>query len=169
MRSSDAGEPLLDDPQRQFRPVALAAQVAEVEMPKVGRHDLLGRIRRGIVREVSMPAQDSLLEAPRPARAILQHFDIVVGFQHQGVGGPDSIQHQTIDVPKIGEKPKITRRRAQEKPNRILRVVRDGKCLDRDVPNLETGAGRENAARQAALELVLDSLVRRSVAIHRDV
>jgi hypothetical protein len=82
VRRSDLLQALADDAVREFGAVAFAAQVAEVQMAQVGGHDLLSGISGGFVREMAVPAQNALLEAPGPRGAILEHLDIVIGFQH---------------------------------------------------------------------------------------
>ena len=63
-------------------------------MAQLGGHDLLSGISSGFVREMAMPAQDALLEAPGPAGAILEHLDVVVRLQHEGVGRSHPFEHQ---------------------------------------------------------------------------
>ena len=65
---SDLLQAVVDDAMRQLGAIALAAQMAEIQMAQVGGHDLLGGIRGGFVREMAVPAQNALLEAPGTAR-----------------------------------------------------------------------------------------------------
>ena len=45
----------------QFGPVALAAEVAEVEVAQAGGHDVLGGFGGGVVGKVAVTAEDALL------------------------------------------------------------------------------------------------------------
>ena len=159
---ADLLQAVVDDAMRQFGAIAFAAQVAEVKMAQVGGHDLLGGISGGFVREVAMPAQDALLEAPGAARAILEHLDVVVGLQHQGMGGADPFEHQPGGVAKVGQETDVAGAGAQQEADRVLGVVRNAERLDQDVAHLEAGAGGEEPAGQPRLELVLDRLLRRA-------
>ncbi len=69
----------------EFGLVAFAAQVGKVKMFQVSGHDLGGGFGGVHVREMPVAAQDALFEAPWTARAILQHFHVVIGFQNKDV------------------------------------------------------------------------------------
>ena len=84
---ADLAKTAADHALGQLRPVALAAEVRQVEMAQARGHDLVGNLRRCLVGKMAVAAEDTLLEAPGPMWAILQHFDVVVGFQHQDVRG----------------------------------------------------------------------------------
>ena len=123
-------EAVVDDAVGEFGAIALAAQVAEVEMAQVGGHDLLGGISGGLVREMAVPAQDALLEAPGAAGAILQHFDVVVGLQHQRMGGADPFEHQARGVAEVGQEADVAGAGAEQEADRVLGVVRNAERLD---------------------------------------
>src|SRR6266702_144722 len=55
-----------------FRPVALATEVAEVKMAQISRNDFRSGISGGFVREMPVTAQDALFKAPGPMRTFLQ-------------------------------------------------------------------------------------------------
>ena len=61
---ADVMELLGHDIVRQFGLVAFPAQVGEVKVPEVGRHDMCHGFSGGFVREVPVPAQDALLQCP---------------------------------------------------------------------------------------------------------
>ena len=44
---------------------------------------------------MAVPAEDALLEAPGAVRAILEEFDIVIGFEDQDVGGAGAFDPRT--------------------------------------------------------------------------
>ncbi len=77
-----------------------------------------------------MPAQDALLKAPWPRGAILEHFDIVVRLQHEGMGGSDPFEHQARRVAKVGQEPDVPGGGAKEETDRVLCVVRDAEGFD---------------------------------------
>ena len=162
-------EALVDDAVGQFGEVALAAQVAEVQVAQIGGDDLCEGIGGGFVGEVAVPSQDALFEAPRPAGAVLQHLDVVVGFQYQGVGGADPFEHQAGGVAQVRQEPEVAGAGAQEKADRVLRVVRHAEGFDVDVPHLEAGAGGKEMAGQAGLKLVFDGVQRGAVAVNGNV
>ena len=75
-----------------------------------------GGLRRGVVGEMTVAAEDALFEAPGAADAILQHLDIVIGLEHQGMGGADAFEDQFGDVAQVGQETDIHRGGAQRKP-----------------------------------------------------
>ena len=92
---------------RQLGPVALAAQVAEVDVAQFGGHDLLGGIRGGFVREMAVPAQDALLQAPGTVGTILQHLHVVICLQHERVGRADAFEHQPRGVAEVRQETNV--------------------------------------------------------------
>ena len=58
----------------EFGTIAVAAKMTEVDMFELGRNQFGEDIRGGIVREVAVPTQDALLNAPRAARVVLEQF-----------------------------------------------------------------------------------------------
>jgi len=87
---------------RQLRLVAITAQVAEVKMLKVRRHDFRRQIRRCVVGKMPVPTHDALLHAPWPAHVVLEHLQIVIGFQHQHVCLPHPFHDELRGVTKVG-------------------------------------------------------------------
>lgn len=164
----DIREPLLHDALGQLRFVALAAQVAEVEMLQPVGHNVRRAIGRGLVREMAVPAENALLQTPRPPWAILQHFHVMIRFQHQRMGVANPFGDEPRHVAKISGETKIGRRCAQEKANRILRIMRNGEGLDRDVADLKRAPGYEEAEFRLHAEDALDFLHRRAIAVNRD-
>ena len=75
----------------------------------------------------------------------LQHFYVVVGFQHQHVRGADAFQHQFGDVAEVGGKTDVATGGAQNEAHRILRVVRNGKSFDADITDFKAATGVEQA------------------------
>ena len=90
------------DAVREFRAVAFAAKVAEIKVTQTSGHDLFSGIRGVFIGEMSVPAEDALFEAPRPADGVLQHFDIVVAFEDENVGGAGAFDDEFGDVSQVG-------------------------------------------------------------------
>jgi hypothetical protein len=109
---------------REFGPVAFAAQVREVKMLQIGGHDLRGGLGGGGVGEMAVASEDALFQRPGPARTILQHLHVVVGFEDEDVCGADAVKHEPGDVAEVGGKADVPGGGAQDEANRVLRVVR---------------------------------------------
>ena len=158
----------MDNTIGQVGPITFATQVTQIQMAQVGGHNLLGGLSGGVIGKMPVAAQDALLEAPGPPRAILQHFDIVIGLQHQNVRGAHPLKNEFGGVAKIGQKTDVPARRSQQKTDRVLRIVRNGERFHQDVPHLKRRAGAEQPARKPCVELVFDRFLGWPVAIHRD-
>ena len=114
---------------------------------------------------MAVPAQDALLEAPGAMRTILQHFNIVVGFQHQDIGLANPLEHQLRRMTQIGEETNVSARCPQQEAHRVLRIMRHGECFDGDVPDLEARAGGEKTRIQPPGLLILNRLLGGPIAI----
>lgn len=154
---------------RQFRMIAFPAEVAEIQMPQVRGNDVSRRVGRRFIREMPMPPEDALLQAPGTARAVLQHFDVVIGFQHEDVRGTDPVNNHPGHMPEICQETQGGGVRSQQKSDRILCVVGDGKSLNQHVADVETRAGAEKPEIEGGAELEANGVGRGPVAIHRDV
>jgi hypothetical protein len=152
-------------PVREFRPVALATQMTQIQMPQISRHDLLGGFRGGVIGQMTVTAEDALLETPRTMQTILQHFHIVIRFEHEHIRVTHPIDHQPRYMAKIRQKSDVGSIRAQEEPDWILRVMRHGESFNQDIANLETGSRNEQPAIQFNFELFFDRFLRRAIAI----
>ena len=62
------------NPMGELGPVAITAEVAQVNMAQLGRNQFLGDHRRRIIREMPVPAEDPLFDAPRAAGVLLEQF-----------------------------------------------------------------------------------------------
>ena len=159
---------LMNDAMRQFRTVALAAEVSQVEMAKVGRHDFLGGVGGVLVGQMTMPPGDALLEAPGTA-GVLQHLEIMIGFQHEHVGLANALEHEFGGMAEVGHKPNIARRGAEQETDRIRGIVRNAESIDDDVTEFKAAAGAEDAAIEPRLKLEFDGLFGEPIAIDRNV
>ena len=149
----------------QLGAVALAAQMAEIQMPQVGGHDLLGGIRGGFIGEMSMPAQNALLQTPGAAWTILQHLHVMVGFQHQRMGRLDPFEHQPRGMAQVRQETDVPGAGAEQVTHRVLGVVWNHERLHQDVAHFEAGARLKQPAGQPRLGRILNRLLRWPVAI----
>lgn len=136
-------KPVVDGAESQFRFVALAAEMAQKKMSQVGRDDLFGCLGSGFIGEVAVPAHDSLLQAPWPTQTILQHSHVVIGFQHEDICAAHAFDDQPGDVAEVSEKTDVARSRPQQKPNRILCIVRHGESFHDNIADIKGAARRE--------------------------
>src|SRR5262249_51163539 len=148
-------EPLMHDTLRNFWPVAFTAEVAQIKMAQLGRHNLLGRFSRRLIRQMTVPAEDPLLKTPGPMRAILQHFHIVVGFQHQHIGPAHTLQHKLRRMTEIGQNADVSGAGPQQESDRILCVVWHTECFHHDVAYFETGPGPKETVVERSPKLEL--------------
>lgn len=165
---ADVLEALADGAMGQFRPIAVAAQVSQVDVAQVRGHDLLGHGGGGLIGEVAMTAEDALFHTPGPASVILQEFEVVIGLEHEDPGRPDSLDDKFGGMPEIGEKPDVPGGRVDEKADRVISVVGYRKGVDGDIANLERRAGEEDTAFEAGPELAFDGFLGQAIAENRD-
>jgi hypothetical protein len=153
---AEGAEPLADGAMGQLGPVAVAAQVPQVELMEIFVDDLGGKLGGGIVREVTVPALDSLFDTPRAADVVLEKLMIVVGFKDEHPGAADTFHDELGGMPQVGEEPDVTTHGAEEEADGVVGIVGNGEGIDDDVADLEGCAGREDAALQGGLEVGFD-------------
>lgn len=141
MGSPKALKPGGDDLPGQFRAIAIPAEVAEVKPSELRRNDLLDDVRGAFVREMAVPAENALLQAPGTARIVLQHLHVVIGFQKKNVRTSDAFDNKFRGVAEIGEKSNVAGLGMHEETDRIIGVMRNWKGIDADIANLEGCAG----------------------------
>ena len=117
---------------------------------------------------MAVTAGDALLETPR-TRRILKHFEIVIGFEDENVGGADAFQDAFRRMAKIREEADVAGGRAQEKPDGVRGVVRNVERLDEDIADFKALAGFKEPAFEAVLELELGGFAGEAVAVDGDV
>ena len=105
MICADAVETFADGAMRKFRPIAITAEMPQVKMLQFSSDDLQRDFGGGVVRKMTVPAEDALLDAPGAARVFLQQFQIVIGFEHEDVRATHAFDDELGGVSKIGEKP----------------------------------------------------------------
>ena len=156
---------LADRAMGDLRTVAIAAEVTEVDVAQVGGNQLLRDEGGGVIGQMPVAAQDPLFDAPGATGVLLQEFEIVVRFEEQNICGAHPLKNQPGGVPEIGEKADVTRWSVDEKPDRIIRVMRDAERVDDHIAQLERGTGGEEAKIELGLELQFNRLFREPVAI----
>jgi hypothetical protein len=154
MSGADLVELLGHDVAGEFGGVAFAAEMREVEMAQAVGHDLGGGLGGGDVGDVTVAAEDALLERPGTARAVLEHFDVVIGFEHEDVGQTDAFEDEFGDVAEVGDETNVAGAGVEHEADRVLGIVRDGKGLDADVADFEGGAAFEEAPVNFGFESV---------------
>ena len=118
---------------------------------------------------MAVTAENALLEAPRPAGAILQHLHVVIGFEHEHVRRADAFDDQFRHVPKVGDEGYVADRGAQQITDGVLGVMRNGEGVHQQVADFKARAGLEQPAIEFCFELKFKRLLRVAVAIDRDV
>src|SRR5438045_2650090 len=101
---------------------------------------------------MAMPAENSLFQAPGPARVILKHLHIMIGFQNEHIDATHPLNHELGGMPKIGQNANISVVRAHQKTDGIIRVVRDTERIDDDVAGFESCAGGEEVKIEFELQ-----------------
>jgi len=156
MGSANMVELFGHDVLRELGRVTFAAQMGEVEVAQAVGHDLRGGLGGGDVGEVAVAAEDALLETPRTARTILQHLHVMIGFEHEDIGGADAVEYEPGGVAKVGGEAEGAGGSSDQVPNRVLGVVRDGKGFDADIADLKARAGGEKLPVDLGFELFGD-------------
>jgi hypothetical protein len=114
-------------------------------------------------------SKNSLFQTPWPPRAILKHLHIVVGLQNETMCRAHTFKDELCRMPEVSEEPDIAARRAQQKSDRILCVVRDREGFNHNIAYFEASAGAEYSAVEFCLQLLLHGFLRQPVAIDGDV
>ena len=117
---------------------------------------------------MAVPTEDALFEAPGAMRAILQHFNIVVGFQDQNVRTTHPFKDQLGGVTEISQNADVSSVRPQQETDRVLRVMWNTESLDYDIGHFEGSSGVEQAVIQSRFKLILERILRRAIAVNWD-
>ena len=166
MPRAERAQFFLDDAQGEFGAVALAAQVAEVEMTQVSREDFLEGGGGVLVGEMTVPAEDSLLEAPGPMRTFLKHLHIVIRLEHEDICGAGALDHELGDMAQVGDETQVSRRGMKQEADGVLGIVRDGERFHEHVANLEGLSSFENPEIQRHIERAGDFIAGWAVAVN---
>lgn len=168
VRSADPEKFAADSLMREFRTVAVAAQVTEIKMFEVRGDNFAGELCGGVVGEMAVPADDALLDAPWAARIILQHFQIMIRFQHEHVGAADAFHDEFRRVSEVREKTDVCAVGAKKKANRIVGVVRHVKRINDDGAQIETSARFKQAELGIDPELRSNGVARLAITVNRE-
>lgn len=168
MRSAEPLQAGADGAMGNGGPVAVAAQMAKIEVRKISGDDLFRELRGGIVGEMPVPAQDALLGGPRPARVIMEHLHIVIGFEHEHMGRAHAFDDKPRGMAKIGEETDVARDGAEEETHGITGVVRDAESVHGNIPEFKTGARVEQTEIEPGLKLSFNGFFGEAVAVDRD-
>ena len=158
-----------DRARRQLRSIAIAAQMSEHNALDFSAQQLLDHSRRCGVRKMTMPRLDSLFHRPRPMWIVLQHFLVVIRFDHERVHPPQSFHHHLRRAAEIGDEPETARARVKRVTDRIDRIVRDGERLHVNIADGKIRPGPEQApVPMLRQHPAADRFRRERVAINRD-
>src|SRR5258705_257579 len=136
-------------------------------MLQMSRNDLFCGIGSSFVREMPVPSKNPLFKTPWTVRRFLQHPDVVICLEHQHICRPNVLNDEFVRMSEISQKADVSVSGSNEKPDRILRVVRHHECFDAHVADLETAASRHKPAVHPHLTLIFECVLCRSVAINR--
>src|SRR5215472_3965066 len=101
MPGADLLEPFGHDASREFRSVALTAEVSQIQMSEVRRDNLLGDIGGRFIGQMAVTAKDSLFKAPRSMGTVLQHLDVVICLKYQHIGLSCALDHQLCRMSQV--------------------------------------------------------------------
>lgn len=149
--------------------IAVAAEVAEVELLQVGVQDLVEDIGGGVIGEVAVAAEDALLQTPWTSHIFLQELQVVIGFQDNDVRAADAFHDELGGMAEVREETDGASTGIQDEADGVLGVVRDGKGVDAHLTQFERGAGDEHAAVELGRELAFDGFAGVAIAVNGDV
>ena len=114
--------------------VVLLGEMREDDMPRAAvKNFRVGqKFADDRVREMPRAAHHALLDVPR-IRPDLQHFEIVVGFEHQAVGIAQVNFHEFGQVAEVGDDRDFDSIRAKGEPQGVDGVVRNAEGRDFNV------------------------------------
>src|SRR5215471_16225894 len=100
---------------------------------------------------MSMPRLDALFHRPGTVRVVLQKFFVVIGLDNKCLHMAQPFHDHFGNVTEIGNKSETAGTGGKHEPERIDRVVRDGKRLHRHVADRKLRAGRKEPPIAASL------------------
>lgn len=99
---------------------------------------------------------------------ILQHLDIVIGFQQKHVRAAYAFQHQFRGMAQVRQNPDVAGWGLHQESNRVMGIMRNSKSLHHEIAQLKAVASREKPANEFGLELAFEGVLRGAIAINRD-
>ena len=136
--------------------------MGQIKMTEVGRHHLRDGFGGGFVGKMAVASQNPLFQTPRAPR-ILKHLHIVIGFESKDICGADAFDDKLGHVSEVGDETDVGAGRAQQKSDRILRVVRNGKGFDEQIVQLKSVAGREKPPIDFGFQITAVKAVKRGL------
>src|SRR5262245_40318235 len=128
-------------------------------MAQLGGNDLLRGIGGSLIGKMPMSTQDALFDAPGTARIVLQHFHVVVRFEHEGVCRLDALDYKARSITEISKKSNPRTINSNKKPHRIIGVMRHAKRIYNYIANFETGPCAKDPTVELHFELGFDGLL----------
>ena len=121
-----------------------------------------------VVREVAVPAQDALLDAPGPFGVRLEQFQVMIGFEQQHVRDADAFDDEIRGVAEVSQETDVARAGANQETDRIVGIVRHGEGVHDDIAHFKCCARAENPAVESGVELIFNRLLGEAVAEDRN-
>ena len=84
------------------------------------------------------------LRSPGAARAVLEHLHVVIGFEHEDIGGAEAVEDHFGHVAEVGGETNVAGGGANQITDGILGIMRDGKSFDGDIGEFKGVAGVED-------------------------
>jgi hypothetical protein len=98
---------------------------------------------------MAVPANDALLDAPRPLRVVLKQLEVMIRLEHEGARAANALDDELRRVPKIREETDVPARRAQEKADGIAGIMGHAESIDAHAAHLEGCPRAEKAELEA--------------------
>jgi len=152
----------------QIGTMAVAAEMAQIELPQLGRDQLFGHLGGCFVGKMAVAAEDALLDAPGAFGVVLQQFEVMVGFEQQHVRGAHAFDDEFGRVAEVGQEADVAVAGAEQKPDRVAGIVRDGESIHQHVADFKGGAGGKDLEFQRQSERGGDGIAGKPVAVDRD-
>jgi hypothetical protein len=114
-----------DDFAGELGPIAIAAQMTQINVAKISVDDGLQRFSGGFIGKMPVAAGNALLQAPWTAWILLQHLQIVIRFENENVGGAHSFADKARGMAEVSEKTNFMSAGMQHEADRIIRVMWD--------------------------------------------
>ena len=153
----------------QLGPVAIAAEMSEVDPSQRSRRQLRGHFGCCLVGKVPVPAQNPLFGAPGAPQVVLQKLEVVIGLQQQPADRTDTLQDEAGHMPQVRKDPQLSRRRRQYQAHRIHGIVGNAESPDLKVPKRKHSARLKHRKRHPCRgELPLDGFPGEPVGVDRD-
>lgn len=138
-----------DDSLGEFGFVAVAAEVRENQVAEPVADDFGGDGGGGFIVEVPVPAHDALSGGPGTNGVVLEHSDVVIGFEDQEVHLPDAFDDELGGMAEVGNDADGVGAVMECEGDRVEGVVGDAEGFDGQVTNRESLAVGKDAPRDA--------------------